>query len=1125
MEILLFIFNQYPEKMKNNVLKNGIHSVSLFLITLCICSNLSAQVTISEQQWVLPTYKVAPPDKNPMFYTGESYESAARYIYPYKLNDVISTVETDVSWKALILENEYIKLCITPEIGGKMYYATDKTDGYNFVYKNDVVKPTRIGMLGAWVSGGIEWCVLHHHRASCFLPVDYELQENENGSKTIWIGETEPRQSMRWTIGITSFPGKSYFQAEVKIVNPTPLTNTFLYFANVAAHTNKDYQAIFPPSVEFATFHAKNQFTHWPFSTEVYYGQDYTKGVDISWWKNSLSATSFFAYDLKEDFMGGYDHGKETGTVHIGDHNIVKGAKLWEWGSSPQGQATEAKLTENAGPYVEIMTGGFSDNQPDYSWIRPYEVKTFKQYWYPVKDIGGFKNANLNGAVNLEKRDNNTVFLGYYSTQKVNNAKITLLKNGKVIFEKTTTISPEVAFKQIVKIEGSYSETDLSTKMINTDTNEELVSYQPVVKKNDDPLPESVKKPPLPSEMKTVEELYLTGSRINQFFTPNLNAMDYFQEALKRDPNDIRTNTAVGNIFLRNGDYVQARSYLSRGIKRLTKDYTRPSTCEALYLEGLTLKAMELYDEAIDTLYRATWDYAWHSAAYLELARISTMKGDITKAIDQVNESLTTNAINNSAICLKASLLRKSGDYKGAFGLLENIRKTDPLDFRAANDCYLVAKQSGDQQRAEKELISLNKNMRDFDQNYLNLAIGYVNDGLLAEAEDILLRFTGVNPEVNYYLGYLQDKKGNKTDAGKYFKKGSEQSEDYCFPFHLETIYVLDKALKYNPNDGKAYYYLGNILFDKQPKKAIEYWEKAVKYNPTLAIAYRNLGWGYYHNSGDGFKAIAAYEKAIGLNKSEPIYYEELDALYEKSNTPVEKRLKLFDGNNTVVAKRDDSFVRQITVLTLSGKPDKAVEYLTGRNFTYREGSSRGRDVVIDAYLMLGKKFYAEKNYQKALEYFEKAQVPDVETNESRSANRNIQVDYFIGMAQDALGNQAKAKSFYNLSANRSSRAVNYLDYYKALCNLKIGDKKKATDIFNSLISAGEQRIKQKPEVDFFSKFGENESENARLSQAYLLLGLGHKGLGNLVKGKENLAKSVELSAGNLWAKVELQNL
>ena len=657
-------------------------------------TNLHAQVRMSEQQWTIPTYLVNPPDRNPMFFKGESYQGASKYIYPYGLNDMISNEKKDHQWKALILENEYIKLCVTPEIGGKLYYATDKTNGYNFIYKNDVVKPSNIGMTGAWVSGGIEWCVIHHHRASTFLPVDYDMKENADGSKTIWIGETEPRHRMRWTIGITAYPGKSYYSAEVKIHNPTPLTNTFLYWANVAAHTNKDYQVIFPPSVNVATYHAKNSFTNWPFSTEIYNGEDFTKGVDLSWWINSVNQNSYFAYDLQEDFMGGYDHGKETGTVHVADHNIVKGAKLWEWGSGARGQATEGRLTENAGPYVEIMVGAFSDNQPDYSWIRPYEVKTFRQFWYPVKDIKGFKNANLNGAINLEKADGNAVFIGYCPTQSIPSATFILKRKNEVVFQKTAEVSPAKTFTATIKLEGEFNLTDLSAEVINGATKELLIAYKPAEVKKADRLPEEVKRPVAPKDMKTIEELYLAGSRILQFYNPTLNAMDYFKEALSRDPDDIRTNTAVGNIHPRNGEYSEARRYLSRAVKRLTRDYTRPSDCEALYLEGLTLKALGLYDAAIDTLYRATWDQTWHSAAYLELARISVSRGEFSKALDQVNESLKTNAVNNSAIGLRASILRRLGDLSGAAGIIAAIH--DPLDFRAANERYLISLNTSD---------------------------------------------------------------------------------------------------------------------------------------------------------------------------------------------------------------------------------------------------------------------------------------------------------------------------------------------------------------------------------------------------------------------------------------------
>lgn len=1099
------------------------HRGILFIVVFCLLTNsLFAQVRISEEQWILPTYPVEQPDKNPMFFKGESYQGASKVIYPYALNDMISNEKSDKAWKALFLENEYIKLCVTPEIGGKLYYGTDKTSNYNFVYKNNVVKPSNIGMTGAWVSGGIEWCVIHHHRASTFLPVDYDLKENADGSKTIWIGETEPRHRMRWTIGMTVFPGKSYFQTEVKIHNPTPFTNTLLYWANVAAHTNKDYQVIFPLSTNVATYHAKNSFTRWPFSTEIYNGEDFTKGVDISYWVNSVNQNSYFAYDLQEDFMGGYDHGLETGTVHIGDHNIVKGAKLWEWGSGQHGQATEGRLTENDGPYVEIMVGAFSDNQPDYSWIRPYEVKTFKQFWYPVKDIQGFKNANLNGAVNLEKREDGKVFLGYYSTQKIDKAKIILKRKGKVIFEKVVEISPEKAFSELIHIEGLYEITDLATEMINTENNGILVGYIPVQQKPVEKLPEEVKKPPLPEEIKTVEELYLTGSRILQFYNPTLNAMDYFSEALKRDAGDIRTNTAVGNIYLKNQEYEKAREYFATAIKRLTRDYTRPSNCEALYLQGLTLKALGLFNEATDTLYRATWDYAWYSAAYLELARISCYKGDYQKALNEIENSLSTNARNNSAIALKAAILRKLGRAEEARQILEPLAATDPLDFRIGYELYLLANNKGETEESAGLLAELQVKMRGFVQNYRELAAGYFNDGFVTEAEEILTRYPYENPMVSYWLGFLQDKRGDNIGAEQNFAKASAMPTDYVFPFRMEDEKVLQKVIAYHPEDAVPYYYLGNLLYDKQPQRAIGYWEKAVQLDPMMAIAWRNLGWGYNYHESNIQKSIAAYEKAFSLKKDEPVYYAELDVLYEQSNTPLATRAKLFESAHEVVKKRDDAFVRQIMVLNLTGQVEKSVEYLANSNFHFREGSSRISDMTVDARLLLGSKLMQEGKYQPALDQFMAA--INREAEDEQAGARDPQINYFIGIANEALGNKELAKLSFKKSADQTLSRAGLMNYYQGLSMKKLGEKTQAKKVFDTLVSDGKQRINQNSGPDFFAKFGERASENARLSNAHLLIGLGYKGLEDNTEATKNLQKALDLSVSNLWAEYELKN-
>ncbi len=1109
--------------MKKNKTKRYLYSLILFLI----CSiTLFAQVKMTEEWWELPTYEVMPPEKAPAFFTKGNFQGAQRVIYPYAKNDVISGEKTMQNWKALMLENEYIKLCITPEIGGKLYYATDKSNNYNFIYKNSEVKPGNIGMTGAWVSGGIEWCVLHHHRASTFLPMDYDLVSNKDGSKTIFIGETEPRHRMRWNVGVTVKPGKSYFEAEVTIYNPTPYTHNFLYWANVAAHTNENYQTIFPPSVEFVTFHQKNDFTTWPISTHVYRGQDFTKGVDISMWKNVKEHASFFAHDLKEDFMGGYDHGKNSGTVHIGDHNIVKGAKLWEWGSGNKGQATEGRLTETSGPYVEIMVGAFSDNQPDYTWIRPYEVKKWKQYWYPVKDIEGFKNANIDAAVNLERRESNSVFLGYHSTQNLENASVILKNKDQVVFQQNIQLSPEKAFTKNIIVENLEEFTDLYTELRDLNTNTVILTYQPKKYDSSNNLPPTVTPPPPAADISSVEELFLIGSRMEQFYkTSNGGEVPYYNEVLKRDPNHTRTNIAIGNKLLKNGDYKKARTYFSKAIKRQTNDYTRPASGEGLYLQGITLKNLGLYDAAVDTLYRATWDYAYFSAAFFELAQISSMNKNYTKALKQINEAISTNTKNTRLFGLKSAIQRRLNDYNGALETIKQVYDLDPLNFRILYEYYLTTKESQTNKESSQTLAAFQHKMRDFDQNYLELAVEYLNDGMLTEAEDVLNLCKTKSPIVVYYSAYIQDKKGNSDIAMQLFKKGQSMSEAGVFPYRLETIRVLKKALEYNAKDGMAYYYLGNILYDKQPEKAINNWENAIIHVPNLVMAHRNIGFGYYRHYNNYPKAIKAYERAISLDKTDATFYNELDVLYELNNSSIKKRLSIFDGNDKYVRRRDDAFVRQMKVLTLNGQPDKVIEYLKGKTFNYREGTSRVRENIIDAHLTLGLKYFKDKDYEKALEHFLLAQVPDEAAGSAKYGNREMQVNYYIGMAHEAMKNSKDANHFYTLSTKiTQARKNSIMNYYQGLSYQKLGNTIEADAIFNTLITNGNKQINLKDKkVDYFQIFGERDNDNTIKSIAYTMRGLGYKGLNENKKAKKDLNKALEISVSNLWARIALE--
>jgi len=268
--------------------------------------------------------------------------------------------------------------------------------------------------------------------------------------------------------------------------------------------------------------------------------------------------------------------------------------------------------------------------------------------------------------------------------------------------------------------------------------------------------------------------------------------------------------------------------------------------------------------------------------------------------------------------------------------------------------------------------------------------------------------------------------------------------------------------------------------------------------------------------------AIGAYENAVKNKNDDPVYYAELDPLYELNNTPIETRVKLFAGSNDVAKNRDDSFIRQVLVYVLSGEPEKALEYLNSRYFGYREGSSRVADVTVDAYLILGKKYLGQKNYKQALEQF----TASLNTFVGEENNRRIpQINYFIGLAYDALGNKSKAKAHFTKSVEQSVRGSGYISYYQGLSWQKLGNTAKASEVFKSLIDEGDRRIKQGTDLDFFATFRERETENSILSDAYMLKGLGYKGLGENDKATENLNKAVEYSNSNLWANSELQIL
>ena len=1110
---------------------------TLLLILSFLRAAEASEVRMWEEDIVIPTYRVGPPEPNPMFYLGRESQGAEGRIYPYPMYDDLTGEKVEKTYRIVYLENEYVRIGILPEIGGRLFEAIDKTNDYPFFYRQHVIKAVLISIIGAWISGGIEWNIPHHHRATTFLPVQYRLEEHADGSRTVWVGELEIRHRMRWAVGYTLRPGTSYLKTALRILNRTPVAHTMLCFANAAVHANNDYQVFYPPSTQHVTFHSKRFFTTWPIATTRYGWSDYSDGVDVSWYKNLENSTSMFAWNYEDDFIAGYDHGKQAGTMSVANHHIIPGKKLWTWGHGPGGQAWDRILTDEDGPYIELMVGAYSDNQPDYSWLQPYEVRSFSHYWYPFRDIGGVKEANLDAAMNLEVTEGGSARVGFYTTAAHSAATVLLEAGKKVLLREKVATGPGQPYVKEVALPAGVDEYDLRTSL--SVDGRELVAYAPV-RLEPEPMPESVEEPPPPEEIETIEELYLTGLRIEQFHDPDLEPGPYWEEGLRRDPGDARINTALGIGHLKRGQFAEAEQRFRKALARLAANYTRPKNGEPYYYLGVALKAQGRNDAAFDAFYKATWSAAWRAAGYYSLAEIASMRGEVPAALDLADRALEANGLNIRALNLKAALLRHAGRPKEALEVLKTaVDRADPLDVRTLAERWLAT-------GSRKAGRALSVALREHPTAGLETAAEYANAGLWQDGTAMLEQMVkavpdraAVSPMVYYYLAYFAEQLGKGQKASDYYGLAAKMPPDYVFPFQSEAIAVLRRAMEANPTDARAPYYLGNLLFDWQPEEAVKLWEKSVALDPSFSIAYRNLATAYAQQGEKGFdKAIASLEKAVACEEKYALHFYELDQLYEAIGAPLEKRLALLEKHHDIVSRRDDALALEISLKVDMGQHDEAIELMHDRSFDTWEGGGRGRvsDSWTDAHLLRGHRHFAAGRYQEALaDYRTSIEFPEnLQAGISRGSRRRPEMAYWIGSAYEGLGDLEKAAQHWQESSSseiRRSRRFRGLStrsvqrYYQALSLRKLGQADKAEETFKGLVESGQRALERKTERDFSSELEERQYRQSQLTLAHYIAGLGYLGLGEDEKARQELAQALQANPDHLGAKTALAGL
>ena len=1110
----------------------------LFITTSILLAGLAASaqngpVRMWEGVETLPTYRVNAPEQAPLFERDFAYQRAKRGVYPYAMNDNPTIEKVDSAHRAVYLENDYLKVCVLPDIGGRLFYATDKTNGYEIFYRQSVIKPANVGMLGAWISGGVEWNVFHHHRATSQYPIDYKLVDNGDGSKTIWVGEVENRHRMSWAVGMTLHPDKSYIEVTGRFFNNSIDRNSMLHWNNVATHANENYQIIFPENTEFGMFHHKLSHIHWPVPQSPYKGNPEFIGRDISWWKNlpSLMGDSVFIHDLQDDFVGGYDHGVDAGTMLAGNHNINKGGKFWTWGPHAYGHAWDCvTLTDSDGPYVELMTAAYSDNQPDYCWINPQESKEFTAYWYGIRNLNNVNRGNEKATVNMDIDPSGAIHVAANVTQIRRNAKVEVTHNGKVLYSKVATMAPDKPFADDFKVDASEvaEPTEVLMSLYSAE-GELLIDYHPYKHDLSKPHPEDLLPVnPDPKSIENTEELFYVGMRNLQFHQAHTDPMDYFNEVLRRDPGDVRTNTQVGILLRKAGQYDKAAEHLRKAISRQTANYTRVADGEAMYNLGLILKAQQNWEAAIDTLYRAAWDYEYASASYYQLAQISATLGNDVRAMEEVNMAVNYNGMNVDAKNLKTTLLRKAGKKAEAVALAKEVVKFDPLNYYATNELVLMG---------AKPASELTKLMRGVPESYLELAMYYYNNGFTKEMKDVLMASESAKPypTVEYWLGYLADQAGDTDAARSWFKKAEDRSIAYVFPFRLETIKAFDKALEYLPKSFNTWYYLGNLYYHKQPEKALACWEKAVEAKPDFAMALRNLGWYWRFKNenkekdfSDYAKAIEYYQAAISADvDGNALFLAECDEIMELIKAPLADRYNLFNGKEALYEKRYDSETKAIKQRILAGEYAPVLEKLQTRFYSRREHIEDLHDIYVDVCLLSGFEAWEKGDNDAALKFMLMSnEYPDNHGYAHLEYYaRDAQVYYNIGLAYEKVGDAENAAKYYQMATEVEVRPADGIyNFEKGLAMKKLDPKASLRAMHKDIVKVGKASLTTYVQR-FWESFDRGPYEQDINAAAYYMQGVGYMAQGRNFKAKRAFRKALKERNDHLWANYYMENL
>ena len=760
--------------------------IALVVLTI-ISLNLSAQhAEIRDTMMTLKTYPFSDPDPIPKM----------GVIYPYYLYEGYSHEGAPQDWKMVELENDYIKVFVTPEMGGKVWGAVEKSTGKEFIYFNHVVRFIDVGRRGPWTSGGIEYNFgIIGHDPMTATPVDYLIRNHDDGSVTCYVSSFDLPSGTRRTVEIGLPKDKAYFTLRMVWDNPNMLEESYYQWTNASVKTAGNLEYVFPGDSYIG--HLGEPYG-WPVQEE---------GHEISFYeKNDFGEMkSYHIFGAVSDFFGGYWHDDDFGFAHHVPYDEKPGTKIWIWGLSPKGMIWEKLATDSDGQYTEIQSGrslnqaGFGIGSPfDFRGFAPGSTDEWTEYWFPVKGTKGLKYAIPEGSVNVTQEEGK-IHLWFCPNIQAE-GKLEVRNDTETIFSKEVQTTPLVTINESFDYPNNPNKLSVwfNNKLIFDADREKYLVDRPIGS-------------PKEFDLNTAYGQYVIGSQ-SEHRRSYKSAETAYRSCLEKNPWFVPALNGMASVLYRKMDYKSANEFALKSLSVNTYD---PAANMAF---GNTELALGDTSSAIDGFSLASLSVTYRAAAYNGLSAIFMNKCDYERALSYANKSQNYNKLGSEAAQLKIislRLLKRENQFEEE---LNNLDAVDPLNHFIRFERYL-SNPTADNELAVKELIT-----NEFQhETYLTYALWYYKLGRIFDAINVL-SLSSDQPMVHLWKGYLNHLINKPRIAADELGKAVAGNPELVLPFRRETVKPLQWALEQNSN-WKMKYYLGLIyLHAGDAKQCEELW-------------------------------------------------------------------------------------------------------------------------------------------------------------------------------------------------------------------------------------------------------------------------------------------------------------